>query len=266
LVLDEYGTAPRCSATPSDQPYVRQGQKWPDIPGNLPGLIAIGVGSSIGAQFISTLKGPKGSGTAEPSWSDLVTSGGLVAPERVQMFVWTLFGVGSFCLSVLQHGPGAIVTLDPVPSGMLYMMGLSSAGYLGGKLARTPGPIINQISITSPETNGVTNPVTRVIELRGRNLSAECLIEIDNVNLPSRMLAPNMDNRRAPQIVIRESNDPALARVMRFSIDPALLTDSDRVVYGRWFADEAAPNKKNLTLTNPDGQKADIDFTVPKPA
>jgi len=44
---------PRCSATPSgDQPYVRQGQKWPDIPGNLPALIAIGVGSSIGAQFI----------------------------------------------------------------------------------------------------------------------------------------------------------------------------------------------------------------------
>jgi hypothetical protein len=83
-----------------------------------------------------------------------------------------------------------------------------------------------------------------VIELRGRNLSAECLIEIDNVELPSRMLVPNKDNRRAPQIVIRESNDSALARVLRFSIDPVLLTDSDRLVYGRWFADEPAPNKK----------------------
>jgi hypothetical protein len=257
-----------------------QGQTWPDIPASLPGLIAIGAGSSIGAQFISALKGPKGSGTDEPSWSDLVTSGGLVAPERVQMFVWTIFGVGSFCLAVLRHGPGTINTLDPIPSGMLYMMGLSSAGYLGGKLARTPGPIINRISITSPEVNraliassaAVTvsqavvttpEPAILVIELRGRNLSTECLIEIDNVELPSRMLVPNEDNQRAPQIVVREPNNPSLARIMRLSIDPILLMDSDRLVYNRWFAKGATPKQRTLTLINPDGQRADVGFSVP---
>src|SRR5262249_33930881 len=128
-----------------------QGEPWPDMPGTLPGIVAIGAGTSVGAQFVTNVRGPKGAGSEEPSLGDLVTSGGVAAPERVQMLVWTIFGVGAFCLAVLQHAPGTIRELDAVPSGMLYMMGLSSIGYLGGKLARKPGPIINEISITPAE-------------------------------------------------------------------------------------------------------------------
>src|SRR5262249_47688866 len=130
-----------------------QGKPWPDIPGTLPGIVAIGAGTSVGAQFVTSVRGPKGSGTEQPSLGDFVTSGGVAAPQPVQMLVWTIFGVGAFCLAVVQHAPGAIVDLDAVPTGMLYMMGLSSVGYLGGKLARKPGPVINEISITPAESD-----------------------------------------------------------------------------------------------------------------
>src|SRR6185503_5380281 len=58
-----------------------------------------------------------------------------------------------FLYTVLQHAPEEILALDPVPSGLLYMMGLSSLGYLGGKFARAAGPIINEISIVPAESD-----------------------------------------------------------------------------------------------------------------
>ncbi|UFS70443.1 hypothetical protein LPW11_21560 [Geomonas sp. RF6] len=369
-----------------------QQQSWPDIPGTLPGIIAIGAGTSVGAQLVTNVRGPKGSGTENPSLGDFVTSGGVAAPERVQMLVWTLFGVGIFCLSVVQHPPGAIRELDPVPDGMLYLMGLSAVGYLGGKLARKPGPVINEISISPAESdealsNAATPPpapppnianavavaeaslaelkevpagslaavnalkeavaaasetktasdvgalvetlkekrltadaaaqtaaegylrsaataggaraaeiaqeaaaavqelaaavsaavslakaprlqekgvlnFTRSVELRGRNLSSEGIIEIDGDELPFRMLRKNDQGHRAPEVVIREQEDPTLGRVLRLLIDPAELEGPDFQKYKRWFG-MSSTGKKTFTIINPDGQKADLSFTVP---
>lgn len=132
-----------------------QDQPWPDIPEGLPAIIGIGAGTAVSAQFATNIRGPKGTGAQEPSFGDLVTSGGVAAPDRIQMFVWTLFGAAIYCLSVVKYAPGAVVTLDAVPSGILSMMGISSAGYLGGKIARKPGPIINEISITPSDTDDI---------------------------------------------------------------------------------------------------------------
>jgi hypothetical protein len=101
----------------------------------------------------TAIKGPKGAGSEDPSLADLVTSGGVAVVDRVQMFVWTIVGVVAFCVAALRYGPGTIKMLDPVPTSMLYMMGLSSAGYLGGKLARKPGPVITELSITPSEAD-----------------------------------------------------------------------------------------------------------------
>jgi hypothetical protein len=376
-----------------------QREAWPDLPGTLPGIVAIGAGTSVGAQFVTSVRGPKGSGTEKPSLGDLVTSGGVAAPERVQMLVWTLFGVGIFCLAVLQHAPDAIRDLDAVPTNMLYMMGLSAVGYLGGKLARKPGPVINEISITPAESDeavasaaappplgppNLSQPVaqaqgmaqdiaqkfpgvptgnaqtavnalstgitaasqakttddaaavvtkltelrsqaemaaktaadefaqpgaqpeaarvaeiaqraaaalqtlsaaisatvaatlapplpgaaagpkfTRVIELRGRNLSSEALIELNGVELPFRMLQMDGDGHRRPEVVIREPDDQTLARVLRLSIDPGQLEAPDFKQYKDWFGTSDTRNTKTFTLINLDGQKSDISFTVP---
>lgn len=362
---------------------------WPDIPGTLPGIIAIGAGTAIGSQVVTGVRGPKGSGAESPNLSDFVTSGGVAAADRIQMLVWTLFGVGAFCLAVVQQTPGAIQELSPVPQGMLYLMGLSSVGYLGGKLARKPGPVINEISITPSESEetvwgagagqvaappnlaqpvaqaqavaqglpavaspiakkavdaltdalvaakqaktaagvtaliaslanfrtqaesaasdaanqfsqsgappdaagaaenaqkaaaalqdlaaGVTQAasvaaggadvpkpagVPRTIDLRGRNLSTEALLEINGDELPFRMLMPQ-DGKKMPQVVLREQDDQSMARLMRLSIDPAALEAPDLGQYTRWFGKNGA---LRLTLTNPDGQKADISFSIP---
>ena len=130
-----------------------QGERWPDIPDGLPAVIALGAGTAIGAQIVQSTKGPKGAGSDTPNVGDFVASGGVAAPERVQMLIWTIIGVAVFVYAVLQHGPEEIQALDPVPSGLLYMMGLSSLGYLGGKLARGAGPIINEISIVPAESD-----------------------------------------------------------------------------------------------------------------
>lgn len=130
-----------------------QGLNWPDIPSGLPAIILVGAGTSVGAQFVSNVRGPKGSGAERPTLGDLVTSGGVAAPERVQFFVWTIIGVAVFCISVVKYSPDVIQALDPVPDGLLMMMGVSSAGYLGGKLARKPGPVINEISVTPSESD-----------------------------------------------------------------------------------------------------------------
>jgi len=134
-----------------------QGQSWPDMPPGLPAIIGIGAGTSVGAVIASGVQGPKGGGAEEPSLGDLVTSGGAAAPDRVQMLVWTILGVSVFCISVLGHQPGFIKDLDPVPTGILYMMGLSSIGYLGGKLARKGGPLLNDIQVTPQESDDTLN-------------------------------------------------------------------------------------------------------------
>jgi hypothetical protein len=69
------------------------------------------------------------------------------------MLLWTLIGVGAFFLAVLDNGPGTISELPAVPERLLVLMGISSAGYLGGKMARAAGPVINEISITPAESD-----------------------------------------------------------------------------------------------------------------
>lgn len=130
-----------------------QGGTWPDVPGTLPGIIAVAGGTAVGAQVITSMKGSKGGGEQWPSVADLITSGGVVAIDRVQMLLWTIFGVGTFVYLIPQLGPGTITDLPAVPETLMYLMGLSSAGYLGGKLARKAGPVITEISLKPPESD-----------------------------------------------------------------------------------------------------------------
>jgi hypothetical protein len=372
-----------------------QGQPWPEVPDNLPALIAIGTGTAIGSQIATAINGPKGSGIEGPSLADLVTSGGVAAVDRVQMFVWTLFGVAAFCVAALRYGPGTIKMLDPVPTSMLYMMGLSSAGYLGGKLARKPGPVITELSITPseaddaivsaaapppPQPPNLTQPIaeaqavaqklaantpagsattavkalleaialagkgtttaeaqaavtklvesrtkaelaaqtaadefskagapadaaraaemaqqaasalqdltasvssrvsmtlapaagagdsprfTRIVEVRGRNLSSQGTFEIGDAELPFRMLKTDADNHQQPEVVIREPDNPEMGRLIRLSIDPAQLEAPDFKRYKLWFGTTDPKTKLTFVVINPDGQKAEITFTVP---
>src|SRR6185369_2485112 len=128
--------------------FVQRGNVIADVPDGLPGIVGIGIGAgtAVAAQLIQGVNA-KGAGEEAPSPSDLVTSGGAVAPDRVQMLVWTFIGVGMFIAAVWVQEPATIRGLPQIPLTLMQLMGLSSLGYLGGKFARKPGPNILELSI-----------------------------------------------------------------------------------------------------------------------
>jgi hypothetical protein len=137
----------------------------PDVPSTLPGIVFISAGTSIGAMGVTSVRGPKGTGPVRPSFADLVSSGGVVGVDRFQFLTWTIVGVLSFLLVVLQSDPATVTSLPSLPEGFLYLSGISAFGYLGGKFARKPGPVID---------SALVEDTTQLIKIAivGRNLSA----------------------------------------------------------------------------------------------
>jgi hypothetical protein len=105
-------------------------------------------------------------------------------------------------------------------------------------------------------------PALRVIELRGRNLSVDGTFEINDEELPFRMLA-NSGGKKAPTIVAPEEdpNQITLARQIRLSIDPSALGQADHASYMKWFATGATSLK--VAITNPDGQRSEMTLSMP---
>ncbi|MGA2188452.1 MAG: hypothetical protein ABSH33_07980 [Steroidobacteraceae bacterium] len=368
-----------------------QDGNWPDIPDNLPGVIAIAAGTTVSSLFITASKGSKGAGPMQPGFADFITSGGVVAPDRVQMLLWTLLGVGAFIVAALGQPPAEIQNLPTVPPNLLYMMGLSSAGYLGGKLARKAGPVINEIYVTPADPDdaiveaaasavaggpdfseaiagaqkgvtsggapinshaqavwaavsnalsatrtaantaaftdllatldelrqhadseaqaavqdfaagqavaadaasaqsgaaalqelyaGVTQAIAqsaafnmrealeipriaRTITIRGTNMSAEAMLQIDGADLPFRMLQSS-DGKQSPDIAVREDGNPTFARVLRLNLDPATFEESDLEQFNAWFGTKGV---HMFSLTNPDGQMAEEALPIPRDA
>ena len=128
----------------------------PPVPSGLPGIIGIAAGTAIGAQVVTNINGPKGAGQLKPSLADFVTTGDVVAAERVQFFVWTIIGAIGFLLVVIRLDPRVLRELPDVPYSILTISGMSAFGYLGGKLARDPGPIVNESMVSTGPDPEVT--------------------------------------------------------------------------------------------------------------
>src|SRR5262249_40584438 len=153
--------------------------------------------------------------------------------------------------------------------GFLYLMGASSAGYLGGKLARKPGPVIDSI---------IAQEGSIILKIVGRCLSRDASFLIDDlpvtVNLKDSGLqaaaaaapAPTTD---AELIVVRKdesSSDPGtLASELRLTLrDPAAWAARNGQSAGLLAPNpppDVDPNRR-LTIVNPDGQKAVWTFRV----
>ena len=138
-------------------------QHWfelPAIPSGLPGIVGIAAGTAVGAQVVTQVNGPKGAGKLRPSLADLVTTGDMVAAERVQHLVWTFIGAGGFFLAVSFLDPRTLYELPDVPPSILAISGISAFGYLGGKMARDAGPVINEAIVKTGPDPDVVPPVT----------------------------------------------------------------------------------------------------------
>jgi hypothetical protein len=198
-----------------------------DIPKNLPGIIFISAGTTAVAQGITAIRGAKGAGPIQPSLGDFVTTGGLVAAERFQFFIWTLVGVCTFLFLVVFSDPASISDLPAIPEGFLALMGVSCFGYLGGKLARKPGPIIDDIT-ASP--GGLT------LKINGRKLSTRAGFNIDGSDVSSNMVnVSGSDPDGAPA-------DELFKTLTLVITEPA----------ARW----QLTGRHDFTISNPDGQTA----------
>jgi hypothetical protein len=246
--------------------------EFPPVPENLPGLMLVSVGTTALATGITAARGPKGAGGVHPSIADFITTGGVVSAERLQFFVWTVVGVLSFLFLVASSDPAALHELPKVPESFLYLMGVSSAGYLGGKLARRPGPVIDSV---------VAQQGSLIVEIRGRRLSRRARFEIDGHEVTYRTGEPlpagepaAADARLEVLRPDEEAQDPDFAGVLRLTLlDVPVWSDRHTLPAAHLApgtaqaAGQPAPAKPRLALINPDGQRAEAEFDVlPRPS
>jgi hypothetical protein len=209
---------------------------FPDIPGELPGILLFSAGTSVMATGIVTAKGSKGAGEIGPTLADFITTGGVVAPERLQFVVWTVAGICTFLTIVFKSDPLRLSDLPRIPDGFLQLMGISSTAYLAGKLARKPGPVITGLSIDPPTTEG--GRTTLVLHLTGVNLDPRGKIKADGQPLGD-YLAKIDDPKPDPPTGF-------------FSEMRVTLAEADNYFVGSHI----------LTLVNSDAQAADVSFPV----
>ena len=131
----------------------------------------------------------------------------------------------------MVQDPSAIKSLPEIPTGFLQLMGISSLGYLGGKLTRKPGPVIERIAATY-------NTGDLDLTINGRNLSREAKFSIGPDEVPRGKLK-NQTPVIEPDDQSKEQN---MGKVLKLTIGEAKQ---------EWLKDGV-----ELTITNPDGQKA----------
>jgi len=210
-----------------------------DIPENLPGIIGISAGTTIASMGISTTRGPKGAGPVHPSFSDLISSGGIVAPERFQFLLWTFVAIGTFLFTVWNADPAVLSDLPKIPARLLWISGISSAGYLGGKIARAPGPIIDQVIATVGSLQ---------LSIMGRNLSGEATVEIAGTSV-AEFLDATVHLDRRPKAVPSSEDDGTLSNTLEVRLVAAP---------PEWVGKATL----DVTVQNPDGQKATWPVTL----
>jgi hypothetical protein len=141
-----------------------------EVPENLPTLLGISAGTTALSLGATGMRGSKGAGPLHPDPGDFITSGGVFAPERLQFFLWTVIGVFGFISATLAQDPATVTELPKIPESFIPLMGLSSLGYLAGKVARKPGPIINQLD---PAVGGTS------LRIIGANLSPHAQVRLN---------------------------------------------------------------------------------------
>jgi hypothetical protein len=222
---------------------------FPSVSQNLPALFFVSAGTTVAAVGITKSIGSKGAGPTRPSVADFICTGGLVAGDRLQFFVWTIVGCLGFVYLVIRNDPSKFRELPNVPDTFLYLMGVSSAAYLGGKIVRKPGAVIKALSIAkvtaggnlpqeySAPANVTVNLPVLTINLKGENLDPKATIKVDDQVLRGDMYWTN--GQPDPQT--------GFCAELNVSLNAAA-TYIDGV--------------HTLTLINTDGQAASMSFPV----
>ena len=217
--------------------FVQGSAIFPDIPPGIPTILIASVGTVVLSNGITSAKGDKGAGAQGPNLSDFIASGGVVAPDRLQFAIWTVVGIGTFLAIVFQSDPRNINDLPAIPLGFLKLMGISSSGYLAGKLARKAGPTIAAMVIKSD------GDMLR-FQLTGSGLSRSAIFSIDEKPIFPDLILGKDGKTGLPEVLQQDPSitDTDYARILTFPIKD--------------YPDSWLGGPHNFTITNPDSQKA----------
>jgi hypothetical protein len=246
-----------------------------DIPGSLASILLVSAGTSVLATGITAAKGAKAAGQIQPSWTDLLTVGGVVVPERMQFLVWTVVGAITFLLLTLSIGPGSIREVPEIPQTFLYLMGASSAGYLGGKAARKPGPVIytavGKLQMVADPAHAGQQRRQLTIDVTGKNMARD-----PGVRTGERQINWSETDAQRDATLTRTADetftDGSFAKAFTLTIVKSDLIDLIRQMQQPAPAENlpmAAPvpqpqitRKPKISITNLDGQMAESEFEI----
>jgi hypothetical protein len=214
-----------------------------DVPSNLPGIVAISVGTGIISSGVASVAGNKGSGDVEPSWADFITSGGVVAPERLQYMLWTMVGGVAFLFNTLMISPAEIDTLPAIPQGFITLMGISAGGYLGGKLARGAGPNIRNVVNNAPAAGAAP-----ILTVEGTGLASRGATFF----LAHPVGAPDM---QITATVLTDANQSVIDAATGVATKLALQLPAGTQAF-------TAGDHYRFTIVNPDGEKSVWEFVA----
>jgi hypothetical protein len=217
---------------------------FPGVAQNIPQLFFVSAGTTVAATAITSNYGSKGGGPVKPTPADFISSGGFVAGDRFQFFIWTIVGCIGYLFLVLRNDPFSLKDLPSLPDNFLYLMGVSSAGYLGGKLVRKPGPVLKSLSVgtVTARDEQAAKPAVMTINLKGETLDQRGSIKVDDITLRADMFAIAL-TPNGPQPDAQTGFCAALT---------VTLLDADKYVEG----------PHTLTLVNTDGQASSATFPV----
>jgi hypothetical protein len=176
---------------------------------------------------------------------DLITTGEVVAIDKVQLLLWTLVGVSAFIFCILSIDPISLPTqLPEIPTALLQLAGLSGALYVTGKVVRSPGPVLSQIAVS-----GLADGIYR-FELRGTNLSQDANFYISGRQVDLNAIVNEEGKAQLPEVTIQgKERSSRLVRGLRFDLHKAFFSSDGPTA--------------SFTIENPDGQKAEKSFKVP---
>jgi hypothetical protein len=225
----------------------------PDVPNTIAGLLGISGGTAVASAGLTSARGAKGAGLQQPTGADLISSGGVVAPERFQFFVWTIVACAGFTALLVDQDPAMVNKFPDIPQGLLYIMGISAAGYLGGKAARKPGPVIELIGVQSR----TSSPTLFILTVQGKNLDSKGRFFVDEKELgfvsPENRKVYNIkpEQKLVEPTIAAGAADPDFANQLIITItDPRIdLSKGDHI----------------FRIVNRDGQFADYSFTAAPP-
>ena len=226
----------------------------PDVPNTIAGLLGISAGTTVASAGLTAARGAKGAGFQQPSGADLISTGGVVVPERFQFFVWTIVACGGFLALLIGQDPAKVNDFPELPAGLLYVMGVSAAGYLGGKAARKPGPVLELIAVRQ----GADDQTPPALIAQGQNLGSDGRFFVDDKELGIVSDADVKQFTKAPPkrvectTQIGGGTDTNFCKGLQISV---LNTSIDLTKGDHLFR-----------IVNRDGQFADLSFAIPPPA